>query len=364
MKKRLICVFLALACLAGGVFVFAEDGSGRSLVSVSYLTETFLSSLTQSIRSAVSAGFQDAGAAALEQLDQLGREYLSGLSGETSGWVYSDTHRVVDVKRGDTLSLAPGSTALWRTGAAAVTAGLVDATAAADVPNGARLTSGHRYLNAAEDALVTVRVLSDAAQLLLEGCWLLEEAEEDATPFTDLLQDDDWFYDGVYYVVKRGLFLGVSATQFSPEETMNRAMLATVLHRLAGSPQAAYTPQFTDVPSGEWYSQSITWASQSGVVKGLEDGSFGVEDDVTREQIATMLCRYARDWLGMNVSHTGELSAYRDCALVSDWAVSPMSWAVGVGIINGTDANELLPGDGASRAEVAVMLQRFEAWIS
>lgn len=364
MKKRLICVVLVLACLVGGVFAFAEDGSGRSLVSVSYLTGPFLSSLGESIRSQVSAGLQGVRDGALEQLDRLGQEHLSGQPGEAPDWIYADTHRPLNVKRGDIISLAPGSTVLWGAGSAEVSAGLVDATAAADVAGGARLASGHRYLNASEDTPVTVHILSDAAQLLLEGCWHLDESDEEVTPFTDLIQDDDWFYDGVYYVVERGLFLGVSATQFSPEETMNRAMLATVLYRLAGSPQTAYAQQFSDVPAGEWYSETITWAAQSGVVKGLDDGSFGVEDNVTREQIATMLYRYAKDFLGIDVSFTGDLSTYRDWAKVSDWAVTPMAWAVGARIINGTDTNELLPGDGASRAEVAVMLQRFEAWLA
>lgn len=360
MKKRLICILLALACVAGGVLAFAEDGSGRSLVSVSYLTGPFLSSLTQSIRSGVNAGLQSDGA--LERLEQLGQGYLSQLSGEATDWVYSDTHRVLNLKRGDTVSLTPGSTALWRTGAAEVSAGFVDATAAADVPEGGRLISGHRYLNASEDSLATVSVLSDAAQLLLEGRWLLEESDEDVTPFTDLIQEDDWYYDGVYYVVDRKLFLGMSATEFSPGATMNRAMLATVLYRLAGSPQTAYAQQFSDVPVGEWYSESVTWASRVGVVKGLDDGTFGVTADVTREQIATMLYRYAKEFLGMDVSYAGQLGTFYDSAQVSDWAITPMAWAVGAGIINGTDTNELLPRSGATRAQVAVILQRFEAW--
>lgn len=364
MKKRLISILLALTCLAGGVLAFAEDGSDRSLVSVSYLTGPFLSALTQSIRSGVSAGLQGAGNGALARLEQLGQEYLSRLSGEASAWVYSDTHRLQDAKRGDIVSLAPGSTVLWRDGAAEVGAGLVDATAAVDVAGGTRLVSGHRYLNASEDAPVALRVLSDAAQFLLEGRWQLEESDEDVTPFTDLIQEDHWFYDGVYYVVERKLFLGMSATQFSPDTTMNRAMLATVLYRLAGSPQTAYAPQFSDVPGGAWYSESVTWASQAGVVKGMDNGLFGVTNDVTREQIATMLYRYAKDWLGMDVSYTGELSTFRDSAQISDWALMPMAWAVGAKLINGTDTNELLPRSGATRAQVAAILQRFEAWAS
>lgn len=364
MKKQFLSLALIMACAVFGMRALAAGGADRSLVSIGYLEHTFLPSLTEQIQTRVTAGMQPVYDAAQERLDRLGGEHLSNPSTDGLVWSCSDTAQVHSVKRGDTITLPTGSTALWTIGTAEAQAGLVDATAGSELADGGQLVSGHRYLSALEDDSVTVTVRSDAAQLLLQGRWVLTESDEQVTGFTDLIQSSDWFYDGVYYAVERGLFNGVSSTEFSPNTPMDRSMLATVLHRLAGSPQTSYGGEFIDVSDGQWFAQGVGWAVQTGVVKGLGEGRFGPTQDVTREQIATMLYRYAMDYLGMDVSQAGDLSVYSDYTQVSSWATEGMVWAVGAGIINGTDDGRLIPGSSATRAQVAIMLQRFEVWAS
>lgn len=361
MKRRILSAALAAVCVLGCAHALAAGEADRSLISADYLNGTFFSGLMEQVQTQVNTGLKPAFDDAMERLDRLGGELSDPDQGE-SAWSFTDTARPLTLKRGDTVTLATGSTLLWSAGNARAQAGLVDATVGSDLPGGGQVTAGHRYLSALEEGPVTVTVRSDAARLLVQGRWTVAESNEEVTAFTDLVQNDDWFYDGVYYVVDRGLFNGVSATEFSPSATMNRAMLATVLHRLAGSPQISYDGTFSDVPDAQWYTSGIGWAAQAGVVNGLGDGLFGPTNDVTREQIAAMLYRYARDYLGMDVSQAGDLSAYRDAPQAGSWAAEGMTWAVGAGIITGMGDGLLMPGSAANRAQVAIMLQRFEAW--
>lgn len=165
-----------------------------------------------------------------------------------------------------------------------------------------------------------------------------------------------WAQDAIAFVVERGLFNGTSETKFSPDAPMTRAMLVTVLHRLAGSPTVTGGTAFPDVPAGQWYTDAVAWASGRGIVNGTGTG-FAPNGNITREQLAAMLCRYLQS-TGGDVSTRGTLSGYPDAGKVSDWASDAMRWAVGGGIITGTGAGALNPVGNASRAEVATMLMR------
>lgn len=362
MKRRVLIGLLVAVCVLFGVQAVGAASSGESLISVSYLTNTFLPDLAAMFQQRANQDTKGVYDAAQARLNELGSAYLNGGEADNGGWTVSDTAVAHTVKRGDVITVSTGSTVLWTSGAATATAGLVDATAGSEPATGTRLTAGHRYLNGAEGQAVTVTVLSDAATVLLEGRWTLTRSDESVTGFTDLVKSSDWFYDAVRYAVDRGMFNGVSPTQFAPDAVMDRAMLATVLYRLEGSPAVEYSGVFRDVPNGEWYAGSVEWAASRGIVNGMGDGRFGPNIGVTREQIALMLYRYARDHLGLDVSQAGDLSAFADGRSVSDWAGEGMRWAVGAGIISGSDTNQLMPGSSASRAQVATMLQRFQVW--
>ena len=168
----------------------------------------------------------------------------------------------------------------------------------------------------------------------------------------------DWFYDDVMFVCGRGVMQGVSDTRFGPHLTATRAMMATILWRMEGSPAPTAEARFTDVRSGQWYSEAVAWTAQSGVYTGYADRSFRPNDSITREQLAAILYRYAK-YKGVDVS-VGEdtnILSYADAAEISDYAFPAMQWACGAGVMQGSNGN-LLPRGRATRAQIAAMLHR------
>lgn len=172
--------------------------------------------------------------------------------------------------------------------------------------------------------------------------------------------EDAWYYSSVCSAVGKNLFRGVSTHHFRPEEKMTRAMLVTVLWRYEGSSDISGTP-FTDVRASDWYAQPVAWAAQSGVVNGVGGGKFDPNGEVTREQMAAILYRYALK-TGLDTSGRGDMSIFADGQDVSPWATDAVSWTVSCGIIGGAkEGGQLLlhAASGATRAEVAAILVRF-----
>ena len=177
--------------------------------------------------------------------------------------------------------------------------------------------------------------------------------------FTDF-EADAWYHEYLDYAVGHNLINGTSATTVEPATPTTRAMIATILYRLEGKPAVSSADPFDDVAEGVWYTDAIAWAAANGIVNGYGDGKFGPNDDITREQLATMLWRYAK-YKGYDVS-VGEdtnIISYEDFDQIGKWAVPAMQWAVGAGIIRGRTVSTLVPGEGANRAEAAAMLMRF-----
>lgn len=176
-------------------------------------------------------------------------------------------------------------------------------------------------------------------------------------PFTDM-KPGDWFYDGVVYVWSRGMMNGVGGTSFAPNAPMDRAMIVTILHRLEGSPAAA-PAAFADVAAGAYYASPVAWASANGIVTGYEDNTFRPNAPITREQLAAVLYRYAQ-YKGMigPTTPTSSPNGFPDAASISPYAAQAISWALGTGLLTGSDG-KLLPQGSASRAQAAVILQRF-----
>lgn len=178
--------------------------------------------------------------------------------------------------------------------------------------------------------------------------------------FTDLPATSHWSYPGIAYVVEHGLFNGLSATTFAPEAAMTRAMLVTVLWRYVGSPQEYATP-FSDVKADAWYAEAVAWANLNGIVNGVGHGCFNPDGNVTREQLATILYRFASRE-NRDIGGRTELVDFYDADCVSSWALDAVCWAVSAGIIGGSAENGLLlllPEESATRAQVAAMLMRY-----
>lgn len=179
-------------------------------------------------------------------------------------------------------------------------------------------------------------------------------------PFTDV-PEGAWYADAAAYVYEHGLMAGTSATTFAPDATTSRAMIATILWRMAGSPVVNYAMNYTDVSQGQWCSEAIRWATSEGIVGGYGNGLFGTNDPITREQFAVMLYRFAQEQgYDVSIGENTNILSYTDVADLSEYAISAMQWAVGAGIINGTgDGSALSPQGQATRAQAAVMLTRF-----
>jgi hypothetical protein len=171
-----------------------------------------------------------------------------------------------------------------------------------------------------------------------------------------------WSYDAISYVTGQGYFKGTSATQFSPSANMTRAMFVTVLGRMAGvSENTNAVTSFQDVAAGQYYTGYVAWAAEQGIVLGTSATTFAPSANVTREQMAAFLYRYAK-YLGMDVSvknGSTALSAFSDAGSVSSWAVDAMTWAVSNGIINGTGKG-LEPQSYATREQVAQIIHKFD----
>ena len=174
------------------------------------------------------------------------------------------------------------------------------------------------------------------AVLMLTGT-LAIAANAAGVDFKDVPKDR-WSYQYVRYATDKGYLKGVGGGLFDPEGTTTRAMVVTVLWRRDGSPATAWRPDFKDVPDGEWYSEAVIWAKDSGVVMGVSADRFDPDGEITREQLATMLCRYA-DGKHIYVGDRDDLSAFKDKDKISDWADDAVRWAVAVGLIAGVTKN-------------------------
>ena len=175
--------------------------------------------------------------------------------------------------------------------------------------------------------------------------------------FTDL-DPTLWYHDGIHFCLENGMMNGVGNGKFDPTGTTSRAMIVTILYRLENEPKVTGENPFTDVEDGKWYTNAVLWAAENKIVEGYGNGKFKPNDDITREQLATILYRYAQS---KGQGFTGAwmfLLDYPDASEISSWADEAMHWCVMNGIINGKDG-KLVPKGDASRAEAATMLQRF-----
>ena len=239
-------------------------------------------------------------------------------------------------KAGTTVTLTPVPHRGYQVGAVAVTDRFGDAVAVTEQANGT-------YTFVMPNGQVSVAVT-------------FVEAQPEPLPFTDV-NETDWFHDAVQYVYDNGLMDGVGGNRFAPNSETTRAQLVTILYRLEGEPEVSGTSGFSDVAAGIWYTDAVAWAAANGIVNGTTDTTFAPGDDITRQQLVTVLYRYAES-KGYDVSVSADLSGYPDAGQVQDYAQPAMAWAVAEGIVEGMDGN-LNPTGDATRAQIATILMRF-----
>ena len=174
--------------------------------------------------------------------------------------------------------------------------------------------------------------------------------------YTDI--PTDWAKEGICFVIENGLMVGTTSTTFAPKDTLTRAMLVTVLYRMAGSPAVDAPSGFTDVADGQWYSDAIAWAAANGIVNGVGGNKFAPSEPVTREQLAAIFFRYAK----AEAPEADVLSGYPDAESVSTYARDAMAWAVSTGLVTGSkeaDGTYLAPQGLAAREQAAAILMRY-----
>ena len=206
------------------------------------------------------------------------------------------------------------------------------------------------------DSSLTNRVTSVTlnSNMTVYAKWTKEQQDDDEVyvrGFTDVLRNSP-YASAVRYVYDNGLMNGVSLTRFEPVGSLSRAMIVTILYRQEGSPSVSGAAGFLDVPSGQWYSAGVAWAAKNGIVNGYGNGSFGPDDNVSREQMLTILYRYAQQ-KGIDTSARGSLSRYPDAGNISSYAEIPYRWAIAEGVIAPLTSN-LYPAMYAFRGEAAV----------
>lgn len=357
MRNRIIAAVVLVAVLVTGLgAALASPGTAEDpFITLNYLTETYYPEIEQALLAQAQAGTAEIEQTALDRLAVLSSSYLAQV-GEKN---YSDGFLRLTLARNEKLTLPSGASLQFEAGQVELTFSsgcLVDVTDGSTVTNSGTLTAGHHYV-AAEDTACTVTARSDAVYLSVCGYYDLERTGITYTPFVDIVAID-WYANSVLYAYEEGLFNGMTATTFAPLTEMNRAMLATLLSRMAGVQGTAASAGFTDVQPIDWFANGVNWAYSAGIVGGLPDGTFKPLDPLTREQLAVFLYRYAKEYLGKRTPSTGDLSQFADVGTVSPYAYDALSWAVGAGLVNGKDG-KLAPLDKTNRAEVATILQRF-----
>ncbi len=185
------------------------------------------------------------------------------------------------------------------------------------------------------------------------------EPEEPTWPFTDVTEGDDWFYDAVAYVYENGIMAGTGETTFEPTMELDRAMAAQLFYNLEGKPAVTGDSTFTDVTSGHWAVDAITWAAQNDIVAGIGGGLYDPDSNVTREQFAQMLYNYAQ-YKGYDLTATGDLTQFPDADAISSWAETALSWANGKGLINGHENGTIDPKGSTIRAQAASIMANFD----
>ena len=359
---KLLCATGVLLTLGCGAYALS---TGESLVTLSYLKNTFIPSAVTAGEGAANAKLQESYNSAKTTLDSVQADYFAQATGDESGALYSAALMSRGWNDGAVLELPTGSGLLMLEGGAILTHGgaVIDVTQGSPVSSGTRLVANHRYL-VAEGTTARVSIISGAANVGVQGSYRLAEQGEPTTPFYDVCQTD-WYYGPVNYVYQENLFSGMDEHHFQPAAAMNRAMLMTVLYRLAGSPTGqlqSATASFADVPDSAWYAPYVKWGASQKITAGTGANAFSPEQQVTRQQVAVLLYSFSANYLGIEgLAQGADLSGYQDLSQVSDWAKEAMAWAVAEGIISSSSANTLTlsPQKSANRAEVATMLRAF-----
>ena len=351
--KRLVAAALVMLMLLCMVTVSASPGSTEDpLISRRYLEDSFAPALYSEIEQAL-------GQASSNAMSKLMDTYRLGYD-------YAQNFTSVSLSAGEAIALTMGASFILNSGSATltITSGTVINTSTGSVvTSGSQLVRHQRYFCAENTGAIVTAASAVSAQV--DGFHLMsaETPPPFALPFTDVATGN-WFFSAVEFVFKNELFLGTTETTFSPQTSMTRAMFVTVLHRLDNRPVASAGEGFSDVRNPSiYYYDAVTWAHANNIVAGHPDGTFRPNDNVTREQMAAIMHRYAAH-KNQDMSATDTVfNTFSDRGRVSSFAVDAMRWATTWDIIRGSSGS-LMPQSTATRAEVAqIVLNYYESFM-
>ena len=218
-------------------------------------------------------------------------------------------------------------------------------------------SSNEKVAKVRQDGLITA-VGTGSATITITCAGITKKIQVSALPFKDV-KSGDWFYTAVEYCYNKRIIMGATETEFRPTKNITRGMIVTILWRMEGEPKVTGVGDFPDVTNGQYYYNAVRWAAKNKIVNGYNSGKFGPNDNITREQLATILCNYAK-YKGKNVNKTAETSNFKDWYKVTGYARPAMSWAVATGVITGKyNGTKVDPQGTASRAEAAGMIYNY-----
>ena len=355
MRKRLMGLGLGLVILFG-VFVgtaAAAGGADDPLVSVSYLYHALLTRIQDMIEKETGDG-----------LVALAEDYSARLDAlqlpEDDRWERADGFIPLGLEDGGSVRMAPFGTFLLTTGIARLhiyTGQVIDLSEGRVCSEGEVLILNHRYFTAeASEALV--RVYSSGSAGYVDGAYMAESTGDFdiSEQFLDL--EKHWSRSQVVTLAEAGLVNGMDAHHFEPDRKVTRAMFVTVLGRMYGLHEDFVAPiSFTDVKAGDWFAPYVTWASLNGIVNGYEDGTFGPNREITREQMALMLIRYCETY-DYILPEEAKTASFTDEAYISSWALEAVQKSRQWGLINGRGDGSFDPRGTATRAEMCAVIAR------
>lgn len=331
-------------------------GQGDSLISLSYLEQLFIPTAVSQGNAEMEKKLDEVYDAALNSLYQVEVE------NSVQEGLYSYDFSPQSYSRETYIQLGSGSGffMLAGNGVVAHDGVFLDVTEGIEVGSGQTLLPGHRYL-VGENTTALVAARSGLLKAGVQGGYSVQRGEEEAAPFLDVSMED-WYSSAVDYAYFNGLFAGMGEDQFAPMETMNRAMMMTVLYHLADDPKeelegAAAT--FTDVSPEQWYAPFVSWAAEQGVSAGTGEGKFSPGQSVTREQVVVLLHNFAINYMGLKLEERADITSCTDYEQIAFWSQDALSWAVASGVTGFNADGALEPARSATRAEVASMLMNF-----
>ncbi len=352
--KRIFAILLILA-LALALPASAAGGSASDpLISQSYADNTYAPSVVDSAIAAAETAFgqlEENLSARLEALD---------LASAGDGYRFADPYTTVSLSAGTSVVMPLGSSFILCTGSASVSFSsgtVVDISTGSTVASGTALDAYSRYF-VAEDTIAHFSATSATVEAMVDGLYLLTDGSGVDSPFTDL-DPDHWAADYILRLYDLGLINGMSATTYEPDGPMTRGMFVTVLGRLYGIDPTDYTENaYSDVRDDSYYTPYIVWATEAQLVNGYGGGIFQPDQPVSRQEIATILLRYA-NYTGATLSTAVEPVTFVDEDTIASWALEAVQACQRAGILQGRPGNVFDPANSAQRAEVAAVICRF-----